>query len=157
ETAVRSIQDTIDGDFRGQLEQLMPAINAFGYPGLGGSELTTETTLDVQRLITNHTKDRYQGYDDVLLHESYHGPGMRNLIFILLQIVSFYREYRAQTQAPGVHVVFIEEPEAHLHPQMQEVFIRQIGAIVERLNKEHNSDPAWPVQFVVSTHSSHVA
>lgn len=157
ETAVRSIQDTIDGDFRGQLKQLMPTIKAFGYPGLSGSELTTETTLDVQRLLTNHTKVRYEGHGGVLLPESYNGLGMRNLIFILLQIVSFYREYRAQAQAPGAYVVFIEEPEAHLHPQMQEVFIRQIGAIVERLNKEHKDDPAWPVQFVVSTHSSHVA
>jgi predicted ATP-dependent endonuclease of OLD family len=157
ENAVRSIQETIDVDFRGHLKQLLPAIKAFGYPGLGGSELTTETTLDIQRLLTNHTKVRYEGHGGVLLPESYNGLGMRNLIFILLQIVSFYREYRAQPEAPGVHVVFIEEPEAHLHPQTQEVFIRQIGALVETLNSEHNAAPGWPVQFVVSTHSSHIA
>ena len=119
--------------------------------------LTTETSLDVHRLLTNHTKIRYEGDSGVLLPESYNGLGMRNLIFILLQIVSFYREFRAQAHAPGVHIVFIEEPEAHLHPQMQEVFIRQIGAIVEKLNKEHEKDPEWPVQFLVSTHSSHIA
>jgi predicted ATP-dependent endonuclease of OLD family len=157
EEAVRTIQESIDGDFRGQLQQLLPTLQTLGYPGLGGSELTTETTLDVQRLLTNHTKIRYEGHSGVLLPESYNGLGMRNLIFILLQIVSFYREFRAQAQAPGVHLVFIEEPEAHLHPQMQEVFIRQIGAIVEKLNKEHEKDPKWPVQFLVSTHSPHIA
>lgn len=157
EEAVRTIQETIDGDFRSQLQQLLPAIKAFGYPGLGGSELTTETTLDVQRLLTNHTKVRYEGHSGVLLPESYNGLGMRNLIFILLQVVSYYREFRAQPHVPGIHLVFIEEPEAHLHPQMQEVFIRQIGAIVEKLNKEHENDPKWPVQFLISTHSSHIA
>jgi putative ATP-dependent endonuclease of OLD family len=157
EEAVRTIQESIDGDFRGQLQQLLPTLQTLGYPGLGGSELTTETTLDVQRLLTNHTKIRYEGHSGVLLPESYNGLGMRNLIFILLQVVSFYREFRAQAHASGVHLVFIEEPEAHLHPQMQEVFIRQIGAIVEKLNKEHEKDPKWPVQFLVSTHSSHIA
>lgn len=157
EDAVRTIQENIDGDFRNQLERLIPTLATLGYPGLGGAELTTETTLDVQRLLTDHTKVRYKGHSGVLLPESYNGLGMRNLIFILLQIVSFHREYRAQAQAFGVNLVFIEEPEAHLHPQMQEVFIRQIDAIVDRLNSEHADEPSWPVQFVVSTHSSHIA
>jgi len=157
EEAVRTIQESIDGDFRGQLQQLLPTLQILGYPGLGGSELTTETTLDVRRLLTNHTKIRYEGHSGILLPESYNGLGMRNLIFILLQVVSFYRDFRAQAHAIGVHLVFIEEPEAHLHPQMQEVFIRQIGVIVDKLNKEHEKDPKWPVQFLVSTHSSHIA
>ena len=87
--AVRTIQDSIDGDFHDQLQQLLPALQTLGYPGLGDSELTTETTLDVNRLLTNHTKVRYEGYSGVLLPESYNGLGMRNLIYILLQVVSF--------------------------------------------------------------------
>lgn len=157
EEAVRNVQETIDGDFRNQLERLLPTLEALGYPGLGGPELTTETTLDVQRLLSNHTKVRYKGHSGVLMPESYNGLGMRNLIFILLQISSFYREYRAQGVAPTAHLIFVEEPEAHLHPQMQEVFIRQINAIVDSFNAEHAEDLPWPVQFVVSTHSSHIA
>lgn len=155
--AVRDIQTKLDQDFSGQLANLLPTLKSFGYPGLGGQELQTETTLDVKRLLSNFTKVRYTGFGGVTLPESYNGLGVRNLIFILLQLVSFYKAYRAETIAPGVHVIFIEEPEAHLHPQMQEVFIRQLANIAKQLVEDAADGAAWPVQFVVSTHSSHIA
>jgi hypothetical protein len=135
----------------------MPTLRTFGYPGLDGSELETETTLDVERLLSRHTRVRYAGHHGILLPESYTGLGIRNLIFILLRIVSFYRAFRAEPTAPGVHLVFIEEPEAHLHPQMQEVFIRQVSKIAQQLSAQEGAPLPWPVQFIVSTHSSHVA
>jgi putative ATP-dependent endonuclease of OLD family len=155
--AVRDIQQTIEGGFKEELRKLMPTLRTFGYPGLDGSELETETTLDVERLLSRHTKVRYAGHHGILLPESYTGLGIRNLIFILLRIVSFYRTFRAEPDAPGVHLVFIEEPEAHLHPQMQEVFIRQASKIAQQLSAQEGAPLPWPVQFIVSTHSSHVA
>ena len=120
--AVREIQNTIRGDFREELKKLMPDVAEIRLSRVSnGSELETETTLDVERLLSRHTKVRYAGHHGILLPESYTGLGIRNLIFILLRIVSFYRTFRAEPAAPGVHLVFIEEPEAHLHPQMQEV------------------------------------
>ena len=135
----------------------MPTLHSFGYPGLDGSEIEAETILDVERLLSNHTKVRYAGHHGILLPESYNGLGIRNLIFILLQIVSFYRNFRAVSSSPGVHLVFIEEPEAHLHPQIQEVFIRQVSKIAQQLSTQEDALLPWPVQFVVSTHSSHIA
>ena len=155
--AVRDIQRSIEGGFKAELQKLMPTLRNFGYPGLDGSELETETTLDVERLLSRHTKVRFAGHHGILLPESYTGLGIRNLIFILLQIVSFYRKFRADEAAPGVHLVFIEEPEAHLHPQMQEVFIRQVSKIAQQLSAKEGAPLPWPVQFIVSTHSSHVA
>lgn len=155
--AVKEIQEKIDSDFNGKLKDLLPTLEKFGYPGLGGPEIATETILDVKKLLSNHTKVRYAGHNGILLPESYNGLGVRNLVFILLQIVTFYRSFRADPDAAGVYLVFIEEPEAHLHPQMQEVFIRQLSKIAQQLYAKEGANVPWPVQFVVSTHSSHVA
>ncbi|RBB37559.1 ATP-dependent endonuclease [Burkholderia reimsis] len=155
--AVQGIQSQIDTNFGGQLKGLIPALKSFGYPGLGNQELHTETLLDVRKLLSNFTKVRYAGYSGVALPESYNGLGARNLIFILLQLAGFYKAFRAEATAPGVHLIFIEEPEAHLHPQMQEVFIRQLAKTAQLLVESTEDKTPWPVQFVVSTHSSHVA
>ena len=156
-SAVQDIQTQIDTNFSGQLKSLVPALQSFGYPGLGGQELYTETILDVRKLLSNFTKVRYAGYGGITLPESYNGLGARNLIFILLQLAGFYKAFRAEATEPGVHLIFIEEPEAHLHPQMQEVFIRQLTKIAQQLVASTVDKTPWPVQFVVSTHSSHVA
>lgn len=155
--AVQDIQSQIDTSFGSQLKSLIPALKSFGYPGLGNQELHTETLLDVRKLLSNFTKVRYTGYSGVTLPESYNGLGARNLIFILFQLAGFYKAFLAEPNAPGVHLIFIEEPEAHLHPQMQEVFIRQLAKTAQLLVAGTESKVVWPVQFVVSTHSSHIA
>jgi len=155
EVAVKDIQEKIGVDFNLKLDALLPALSLFGYPGLQDPKLLTETTLDVSRLLTNHTKVRYTGVNGVHLPETYNGLGARNIILILLQLREFFKLYMAMEVKPGVHLVFIEEPEVHLHPQMQEVFIRKLGEIASVFSQEAGS--IWPVQFIVSTHSSHVA
>ena len=155
ESAVKEIQDKIGKDFNLKLDALLPALALFGYPGLTDPKLRTETTLDVARLLTNHTKVRYTGANGVHLPEGYNGLGARNIILILLQLREFFKLYEAMETSPGVHLIFIEEPEVHLHPQMQEVFIRKLSEIADVFSKEHGA--VWPAQFIVSTHSSHVA
>jgi putative ATP-dependent endonuclease of OLD family len=155
ETAVKDVQDKIGQEFNQKLNALLPALSIFGYPGLADPKLLTETTLNVEQLLTGHTKVVYTGTNGIHLPEAYNGLGMRNIILILLQLREFFKLYTAMVPKPAVQVVFIEEPEVHLHPQMQEVFIRKLGEIAAVFGAEAGAP--WPVQFIVSTHSSHVA
>jgi putative ATP-dependent endonuclease of the OLD family len=158
EENVQNIQFNIDGDFREQLESLyLPMFELFGYPGLTDPGLITETTLDVVRLLKDNTNMRYTGLNGITLPETYNGLGSRNLIFILLKILEFFKSYKAQQVSCGIHLVFIEEPEVHLHPQMQEVFISKLGEIADMFAEILNDGIRWPVQFIVTTHSSHLA
>jgi len=155
--AVSTVQDSIDNDFNTQLLKLIPAFELFGYPGLTDPKLRTETALKVETLLSNHTTVTYEGRDGVNLPESYNGLGPRNLIFILLKLFEFFRDYTAAKPAAGNCLIFIEEPEAHLHPQMQNVFIRKLKEIAKLFGDIYNDGRVWPVQFVVTTHSSHIA
>lgn len=157
EKAIEEVQSSLDGNVKGQLDELLPPLRTFGFGALNDAQLLTETTLDVVRLLSNFTKVRYAGHSGVALPESYNGLGVRNLILILMRIVSYYKRFRASADAPGLQVIFIEEPEAHLHPQMQEVFIRKLEKLIDDLAAADGDNVVWPVQFVVSTHSSHVA
>ncbi len=155
--AVKGIQDGIDKQFTKQLADLLPAFTLFGYPGLGDPGLGTETTLNVKRLLTDHTSISYAGINGINLPETYNGLGARNLIFILLKLLEFFKAFHADSKAPATHLIFIEEPEVHLHPQMQEVFIGQLNGLAAVLTKEFNKSERWSVQLIVTTHSSHVA
>lgn len=157
ENALSEIQSGIDGGFNQQLQGILPAFSIFGYPGFNDPGLLTETNLDVKRLLKGHTTVHYAGTNGINLPESYNGLGARNLIFILLKLYEFFKSYKVESSSPGVHLIFIEEPEVHLHPQMQEVFITKLAEIADVFAAQFNNGTPWPVQFVVTTHSSHLA
>jgi hypothetical protein len=60
-----------------------------------------------------------------------------------------------QTSPPPLHLVLIEEPEAHLHVQVQQVFIRKAYEVL-RNHPALKDNKALSTQLLVSTHSSHI-
>ncbi|HDR1444978.1 TPA: AAA family ATPase, partial [Pasteurella multocida] len=84
---------------------------------------------------------------EINLPESYNGLGTRNLLVMLFQLAKFYKEFSIPQNSTQIHLIFIEEPEAHLHPQMQEIFIKQISEAIKKL-AENQVD--WSPQCIIS-------
>ena len=74
---------------------------------------------DVEEFIRRITRAKYD-VDGLLLNEESQGLGFSNLIYLHMRLEEFYKSIDKNK----VNVFFIEEPESHMHPQMQNVFIR---------------------------------
>jgi len=157
ENSVKKLQDEIDTDLKGKINELIPMLELFGYPGLFDPKISAEPTIDIKTILDANTKIKYEQQNGITLPETYNGLGSRNLIYIMFKLYEFFRDYQANVPSVENHIIFIEEPEAHLHPQMQEVFIRQIAEVANKFSTILNGGKKWPIQFVVTTHSTHIA
>ncbi len=92
--------------------------------------------------------------DAVRLPDSYNGLGFKNLIYMVVESFDVQERWRAEEdkRAP-LHLIFIEEPEAHLHAQLQQVFIRNVLGLLKIAGED---DGAFMSQVVVTTHSPHI-
>jgi putative ATP-dependent endonuclease of the OLD family len=73
-----------------------------------------------------------------------------------IQVSHFHARWiETEKNRPLCQLVFIEEPEVHLHAQVQQVFIENIGAVLAETAKLAG-EPEISPQLVISTHSSHI-
>jgi predicted ATP-dependent endonuclease of OLD family len=128
---------------------LVSDLKHFGYPGLNSHDLKIKSQFELNKILKGSTNVLYQHSANNLLPEAYNGLGFKNLIYIILQFINFYENFKSRKPTPCFQVLFIEEPEAHLHPQMQYTFIRNITSFIQ-------GKAGWNVQVIVTTHSSHI-
>lgn len=76
------------------------------------------------------------------------GLGIYNLLFMATELLAL-----TPGDEPELPLVLIEEPEAHLHPQLQ---IRLVEFLRDRSKREHTS-PGGEMQIVMSSHSPNLA
>lgn len=126
----------------------------------GGSDnkinISIESSISEKNLLTDNTSLYYKhgDGDSSSLPETYNGLGYLNLIGILFEIETKLQEL--YEQPADINILYIEEPEAHTHPQLQYIFIRNIKNHINshrnKLNKEKNKY----LQIIITSHSSHI-
>ena len=113
------------------------------------AEIKILSTIQEKDLLKDNTTLFYNK-ENVYLPESYNGLGYLNLIGMIFGIEAIAKEFdKINKENQGLNILFIEEPEAHTHPQLQYVFIKNI----KKLLQKHSTKG---IQTIMTTHSSHI-
>lgn len=136
---------------------LMDVIKGLGVPSINDRELKIVSALSPLVALQGNTDLLYIDTErQHELPESYNGLGFKNLIYMAIQISHFHLQWmRIEQNRPLCQLIFIEEPEVHLHAQIQQTFISNIWNIISKAAIAAEQEDLVP-QFVVSTHSSHI-
>lgn len=172
--AMQAAEGAFDLKLMASFNECFTEVAGLGYPGVSDPRPRVSTRL---RAIDglNHSAAVNFEVDVVsdagavtpllLLPEGSNGLGYQNLISMIFRLMSFrdawMRVGKASKGAEAasiepLHLVLVEEPEAHLHVQVQQVFIKKAYEVLRR-RPELGEKDALRTQLVVSTHSSHVA
>lgn len=152
---------TYDEKLRKTFEIPVGELKNINYPGFQNPEIKIRSKIQIEEAIKHDSAVQFaiQGMEELVLPEKYNGLGYRNLISIYLKLMDF-REKWLKVLSDGkniepIHLVFVEEPEAHLHAQAQQVFVKK--AFEALCNNKLIKDNPWlSTQLVLSTHSNHV-
>ena len=137
--------------------ELMDVIQGLGVPSVNDRSMRVVSTLSPEVALQGNTDLLYLDADlNHELPEAYNGLGFKNLIYMAIQISHFHIQWmNTEIKRPLCQIIFIEEPEAHLHAQVQQTFISNIWGIIEKASNQAGEETMIP-QFVVTTHSSHI-
>lgn len=131
-------------------------LKKLGYPGVNNPEIVIRAALEPSTVLGQDAKVHYVVPGDIPAHlpDSYNGLGFKNLVYMVVELLDLHERWnRDEAERAPLHLVFIEEPEAHLHAQIQQVFIRNVLKLLEE-DKDHDS--FFHTQLVVTTHSPHI-
>lgn len=143
-------------------EPTLRSLAKLGYPGLSNPRMMIRSALDPAQIMSSSTGALVHyalGPDDdapnpPTLPDRYNGLGFKNLIFMVVELLDLHAQWLAiEENRPPVHLIFIEEPEAHLHAQLQQAFIRKVMDILALKGADRT---AYTSQVVVTTHSTHI-
>lgn len=74
------------------------------------------------------------------------GLGFNNILYMAVLLAAMSEQPRGEGEEPLLRVLLVEEPEAHLHPQLQDLLMRFLESQVDKAN-----------QVIVTSHSPNFA
>jgi predicted ATP-dependent endonuclease of OLD family len=163
--AIRALADSeamLNDHLQRVFEPTLSRLGALGYPGLSNPRLLIKSALNPATIMGSHDGarvhyalgDPQEGIEPPTLPDRYNGLGFKNLIYMVVEMLDLHSQWMdIEENRPPLHLIFIEEPEAHLHAQLQQVFIRKV---IDILAIEGEDSAHYTSQLVVTTHSPHI-
>ena len=146
ETANKKVQQQSDSI----LSALVSNAVGFGYPNGEELQLGVTTQLSIDDQIKNQTQLSYTaGTSNERLPSTYNGLGYKNLIKMEFLLAAFAKKVEKCGDA-CIPLLFIEEPESHMHPQMQHAFAEYLEAFLAKIT-------SIGIQTLLTSHSAHIA
>lgn len=151
---LRVIVETANKNVQQQSDSILSALvsNAvgFGYPNGEELQLGVTTQLSIDDQIKNQTQLSYTaGTSNERLPSTYNGLGYKNLIKMEFLLAAFAKKVEKCGDA-CIPLLFIEEPESHMHPQMQHAFAEYLEAFLAKIT-------SIGIQTLLTSHSAHIA
>jgi predicted ATP-dependent endonuclease of OLD family len=156
-------QSTFDENLTSSFEAPLKELSDLNYPGFGNPKITLASLIKATDGLDHDSAVRYNLEEGLSLPEKYNGLGYQNLISMVFKLIRFRDEWMKKGKILSddkiiepIHLVLIEEPEAHLHAQVQQVFIKKAYDIL-RAHDNLGLKIDFTTQLVISTHSSYIA
>lgn len=142
--------DSAQEDVNKNLTEIIQKAVKIGYPNEKNIKLQTHTNLKLENQIKSNTDLQYLDNElNEALPSGYNGLGYKNLLKIEFELASFAQEIN-MTSKSIIPILLIEEPESHMHPQLQQKFIKYVSDYIEKLYNQS-------IQSIITTHSSHIS
>lgn len=157
-------QNTFDRNLTSSFEAPLKELSDLNYPGFGNPQITLSSLIKATDGLEHDSAVRYNLAEGLTLPEKYNGLGYQNLISIVFKLIGYRDEWMMKGKKiieknniiEPIHLVLIEEPEAHLHAQVQQVFIKKAYNIL-RAHENLGIKTEFTTQLIISTHSSYIA
>ncbi|EAD9527558.1 ATP-dependent endonuclease, partial [Listeria monocytogenes] len=166
ESATQTFNKNLEVKFKSSIGEL----EALGYPGFNNPKISIKTKVNASESLKHDSAVQYALTEtsEFRLPEKFNGLGYQNLVSMVFLLIAYRdswlrigkdKKKHLEEDFIGIepiHLVLLEEPEAHLHIQAQQVFISKAYGVL-RNNDLLGESPTFTTQLVISSHSSHIA
>ena len=165
--AMEKAKDAFDENLAEKFKDALDEVENMGYPGINNPKIIIESKIDAMEALKHESAIQYEVPHDNTIKEIYHLPeqynglGYQNLISMIFKLITFRDEWikpsmrNKEDKIEPIHLVLIEEPEAHLHMQVQQVFIKEAYKVLTE-SEFLKDNTNFTTQLVITTHSSHI-